>query len=100
MTSRQTNKPYVDRDPGQKTPFYWNPSEQKQYEASAKAKGASTAFSDNPNRNSSEKSIKCHANLSLVGIKKDGHFDKLKNFSYGFTLDAKGVHLEQLKETP
>lgn len=33
------NTPYADTDPGQKTPFYWNPTEQTQFEAMGKAKG-------------------------------------------------------------
>ena len=96
---KAANKPYADTDPGQKTPFYLNPKEQKQGEAIAKANGGSTVFSDRPNRVFSGKTISWRANLSLVGINKNGHFDRLRSFSYGFTLDTKGVHLLPLKET-
>lgn len=82
-----------------KFPYYLNPTEQKQAEALAKAHGASTIFSDQPARQFSGKSISWHANLSLVGINKNGTFNRLKNFSYGFTLDAKGVHVQPLRET-
>jgi hypothetical protein len=57
-------------------------------------------FSDRPSRGFSGEPISWHADLSLVGIKKNETFDRLKNFSYGFTLDAKGVHPEELREKP
>jgi hypothetical protein len=98
LPGKPANQPYPDTDPGQRTPFYWNPREQKQYEDSAKAQGGSTIFSDRPSRNFSGTPISWRANLSLVGIKRDGTFDTLKTFSYGFTLDARGVHLEPLRE--
>ena len=99
LPGKPANKSYADTDPGQKTPYYLNPKEQKQGEAIAKANGGSTVFSDRPNRVFSGKAISWRANLSLVGINKNGHFDRLRSFSYGFTLDAKGVHLLPLKET-
>jgi RHS repeat-associated protein len=94
------NTPYADTDPGQKTPYYWNPTEQTQFEAKGKAQGGSTVFSDAPSRPFSGKPISWHADLSLAGIKKDGSFDRLKSFSYGFTLDAKGVHIQPLVGAP
>ncbi len=97
LPGKPANRPYPDTDPGQKTPFYWNPTEQAQYEAMAKSLAGSTVFSDRPSRNFSKTAITWHANLSLVGIKKDGSFDRLKSFTYGFTLDARGVHLEPLR---
>ena len=99
LPGKPANQPYPDTDPGQKTPFYLNPKEQAQSEAMAKGVGASTVFSDQPSRNFSGTAISWHANLSLVGINKDGSFDRLKSFTYGFTLDAKGVHLEPLRPT-
>jgi len=89
------DKPYADHKPGEK--FYLNAKQQEQAEADVKPYGASTGFSDRPQRNFSKTTIKWHANLNLVGIKKDGNFDKLRTLSYGFTIDAKGVHLEELK---
>lgn len=62
--------------------------------------GGSTVFGDKPNHPFSGKTIHWRARLSLVGMKKDGHFDRLKSFSYGFDLDATGVHLQPLKEIP
>ena len=96
LPGKPANQPYPDTDPGQTTPFYLNPREQTESEAMAAAHGASTVFSDNPKREFSGDSISWHANLSLVGIKANGTFDTLKSFSYGFTLDARGVHLDPL----
>lgn len=99
LDGKPANQPYPDTDRGQTTPFYLNPNEQVQSEAMAKRVGASTVFSDQPVRVFSGKPINWQANLSLVGIRKDGSFDRLKSFTYGFTLDAKGVHLEPLRPT-
>jgi RHS repeat-associated protein len=93
------NTPYQDTDPGQTTPFYWNPTEQTQHEAMAQASGGVTVFHDVPFRNYHGTTIIWRANLSLVGIKADGTFDRLRSYSYGFTIDAKGVHLGELKRT-
>ena len=98
LAGKPANRPYPDTDKDQKTPFYWNPREQKEFEDRAKAAGASTIFQDQPYRDFTGGVISWHADLSLVGIKPDGTFDRLKSFSYGFTLDAAGVHLEPLKE--
>jgi hypothetical protein len=43
-------RPVLDRDPGQRTPFYWNPTEQTRFEGKAQAEGGSTIFVDNPFR--------------------------------------------------
>ena len=99
LKGKPANLPYPDTDPGQMTPFYLNPKEQAQFEAIAKTVGGSTIFTDQPSRNFSGKTITWHANLSLVGINKDGSFDRLKSFTYGFTIDAAGVHVEPLRPT-
>jgi RHS repeat-associated protein len=91
------NTPYIDRDPGQRTSYYLNPSEQAQSARAAAAHGASTIFSDNPQRISSGSTVSWHAHLSLVGIKSDGHYHVLKTFGYGFTMNATGVHIDPLK---
>jgi hypothetical protein len=99
------NVPYPDRDPDQTTPFYLNPKEQQQAADNAKRFGASTIFSDRPSRNYDITNmwnfgvpIQWRADLSLVGINRDGSFDRLKTFNYGFTLDGNGVHALPLKE--
>lgn len=87
------NTPYIDRDPGQRTSYYLNPSEQR----AATAHGASTIFSDNPGRTFSGSTVSWHAHLSLVGIKSDGHYQVLKTFGYGFTINTTGVHIDPLR---
>jgi RHS repeat-associated protein len=94
------NQPYPDTDPGQQTPFYWNPTEQTQTEIMAHAEGGSTIFSDQPSRPYFGTDISWHANLSLVGIKSDGTFDTLRSYSYGFTINGHGMHLEKLRRMP
>jgi hypothetical protein len=97
LGNNPANQPYVDRDPGQQTPFYLNPQEQAQSENIVPGPlPSTTTFSDQPTREFSGSAISWHADLSLVGIKGDGTFDTLKSFSYGFTLDAQGVHLNPL----
>jgi hypothetical protein len=97
LGSNPANQPYVDRDPGQQTPFYLNPQEQAQSENIVPGPlPSTTTFSDTPTRDFSGSDISWRADLSLVGIKSDGTFDTLKSFSYGFTLDAQGVHLDPL----
>jgi len=97
LGNNPANQPYVDRDPGQQTPFYLNPQEQAQSENIVPGPlPSTTTFSDQPTREFSGSAISWHADLSLVGIKGDGTFDTLKSFSYGFTLDAQGVHLDPL----
>ena len=91
------NTPYIDRDPGQRTSYYLNPSEQAQSARAAAAHGASTIFSDNPGRTFSGSTVSWHAHLSLVGIKSDGHYQVLKTFGYGFTINATGVHIDPLR---
>jgi hypothetical protein len=44
------DKPFLDVDPGQHTPFYWNPKQQTKYEKLAQAEGGSTIFVDLPTR--------------------------------------------------
>jgi hypothetical protein len=95
---KPANQPYADTDPGQKTPYYLNPQEQVQY-GKMTATGGASVFNDNPSRPFSGKPISWTANLSFVGIKKDGSFDRLRSFTYGFTIDAKGVHLNPLRPT-
>jgi hypothetical protein len=97
LGNNPANQPYLDRDAGQQTPFYWNPEEQAQNENIVPGPMPSqTTFSDNAQRDFSGDAISWHADLSLVGIKSDGTFDTLKSFSWGFTMDASGVHPEQL----
>jgi len=92
------NQPVLDRDRGQQTPFYNNPSfEQGFFEERAHRQGGSTIFSDNPGRYYSGTRVVWRANLSLVGIRSDGTFDVLRKYSYGFTLTANGVHLGELR---
>jgi RHS repeat-associated protein len=92
------NQPVLDRDRGQQTPFYNNPSfEQGFFEERAHRQGGSTIFSDNPGRHYSGSRVVWRANLSLVGIRSDGTFDVLRKYSYGFTLTANGVHLGELR---
>jgi len=97
LGNNPANQPYVDRDPGQQTPFYLNPQEQAQSENIVPGPlPSTTTFSDTPTCDFSGSDISWRADLSLVGIKSDGTFDTLKSFSYGFTLDAQGVHLDPL----
>ena len=94
------NQPYADTDPGQTSPFYWNPTEQTDYENEGQAEGGVTVFYDAPTRTYSGSEITWRANLSLVGIKTDGTVETLRSYSYGFTLNANGVKLEKLKRIP
>jgi len=97
LGNNPANQPYLDRDAGQQTPFYWNPQEQAQNENIVPGPLPSqTTFSDDASRTFSGNAISWHADLSLVGIKSDGTVDTLKSFSWGFTLNASGVHPEQL----
>jgi hypothetical protein len=97
LGNNPANQPYVDRDPGQQSPFYLNPEEQGRFENIVPGPMPSTtSFEDDAIRVFSGNAISWHADLSLVGIKNDGTFDTLKTFSYGFTLDAQGVHLDPL----
>lgn len=97
LGNNPANTPYIDRDPGQRTSYYLNPSERAQSASAAAAHGASTIFSDNPSRSFSGTTVTWHAHLSLVGIKSDGHYQVLKTFGYGFTMNATGVHIDPLR---
>jgi hypothetical protein len=100
LTTSDADKPFIDKDPGQKSPFYLNPQEKKFMETRAKIMGYTTAFEDKPERGFKGKPVKWHADLKLVEIGKNGQYQTLKRISYGFTLDAKGVHLEDLTVHP
>jgi RHS repeat-associated protein len=98
LSGNPANKPYLDRRPGQKTPFYWTEKEMLDYEKWAEPWGASTMFIDSPHRAWSGIPITWYGYLSLIGIYRDGSFDRLRSYSYGFTIDAKGVHVLPLRE--
>jgi RHS repeat-associated protein len=100
MQGKPANTPYPDTDPGQKSPYYFNPAEQKEFEAKGQALGGSTVFTDEPSRPFSGSPISWRANLSLVGINSNGSFDRLESFSYGFNLDSAGVHIQPLVRGP
>ncbi len=89
--------PVIDRDPGQQTPFYWNPTQQTNYENQAQAEGGSTIFVDFPTRHYDGAPVYWRAKLYLVGIRADGTYDGLRSYSYGFTMDANGVHPQPLR---
>jgi len=98
------NQSYPDPGPG---PLYYKTvpekvaglSQESYVERVAQQHGASTIFEDHPDRDLKGVSpVIWHAELFLVGIKKDGSFDVLKRFSCGFTLTNDGVMLESLME--
>jgi RHS repeat-associated protein len=80
------NKPFTDGDP--KTGLYWDPDQQKGAMNAAAKDGAKTLFYDNPHDYGGV-SFKWHANLSLVGIGKDGKQTDLWKTTWGFAVDGK-----------
>jgi RHS repeat-associated protein len=102
LTNSTFGGPYADTYPGAPPPYYyWSPADQTHYENVAQEEGDSTYFEDYPSRPySGTGTVWWHAVLSLVGINGNGTYDVLKSFSYGFTMNSSGVHLEDLKELP
>lgn len=93
---KPANKPYIDNE-GRKSPFYLYGDDKTRLDGLAKKLGKSSVFEDRPLRAFHGTPITWHADLKLVGINKNGTYTRLAQVSYGFTLDAKGVHLENLK---
>jgi RHS repeat-associated protein len=97
LPNHPANTPYIDKDPGQASSFYLNPTEASQSTALAHQQGASTIFNDTPTRQYSGTTITWKAHLSLVGVKADGHYHTLRTIGYGFTIDATGAHPDPVK---
>ena len=80
------NKPFNDADPG--TGLYWSSDNQAASMRRAAKDGAQAFFYDDP-KDYGGVSFRWHADLSLIGISKDGTRTKLWNTSWGFTVDGK-----------
>jgi RHS repeat-associated protein len=94
------NTPYLDMMDSRSAPFYYNETAQAYWNARAQYEGGSTIFHDNSGRNySPTESVSWHADLSLVGINRDGTYDTLKSYSYGFLLDDNKEMVQKLSET-
>ena len=79
------NMPFNDADPG--TGLYWGADNQAASMRRAGQDGAQAFFYDDP-KDLGGVSFKWHADLSLIGISKDGSRTTLWNTSWGFTVNG------------
>jgi hypothetical protein len=103
---KPANTPYLDTPPvGAPTIFYYHSGDMGLFAIAHDTTGYSATFFDAPSKPRSEypnapSTIKLHAELRLVGISPSGNYHTLLRLSYGFTLDAKGIHTEPLRIRP
>lgn len=88
-TSASANVWTLDTDPGQKTPFYYNPSEEAQFTVKIGSSAVSSTFVDTPRR-PDKINVTWRARLSLVGRREDGSYVRLRSFTYGFEINSTG----------
>ena len=106
-TGHPANQPYLDTPPvGPKTIFYYHPGDMEAFAQAFNQTGHSYSafFFDRPSKSLSDfpnlSTINFRADLSLVGINSKGSYHTLLRLTYGFTVDAKGVHPDPLRIVP
>lgn len=99
LGGKLANIPYLDGTGATpQYPFFMQPNEQGLVEDLMPDGRISIYFGDGPSRAYTGTPVTWRAHLSLVGIRSDGTWDMLKTYSYGFTIDAMGVHPRPLRQ--
>lgn len=91
---QKPNVPFKDAAPD--TGLYWSAKDQKRAMDTAAKDGATTIFSDAPQRFGGVP-FTFHATLSLIGIGKDGTHKTLWTATWGVKVTVKSVTLEPLR---
>lgn len=93
-SSTPAGVPFIDKAPWEVDDFYITKGEKSSYQEKAKKQNATVVFEDQPSAvTAAGKPVKnsFHAELSRVGIRRDGTYQEIGHVTWGYKTTSKGV---------